>query len=295
VLGTPCVPSGCGRRPACPYPRTLEDRFQGADPATGLLDTQTAAAQQRDARRVIAAVFEPLEALDQDRLGRLLSQIRHNAAHSTFLNYASDLRTVLFHRQNPLPAPQKMIPDPHKGGRSYIIIGHWTASYQAIGTLGLTDLAGPKYTLAMIIVIDYNVGNVQSVCNALQHIGCAAELSRDPARIEKAAGLVLPGVAAFGYAKEALGSAAALVQQAVAAGKPILGICVGHQLLFDESCEYGPHEGLGLVQGAAVPIPPTQTVPHMGWNLVELPGDMDLFADLDRRSTSTSPIPSTSR
>jgi glutamine amidotransferase len=132
----------------------------------------------------------------------------------------------------------------------------------------------------MIIVIDYNVGNVRSVCNALHHIGCEAELSRDPARIEKAAGLVLPGVAAFGYAMEALGDAAEPVQQAVAAGKPILGICVGHQLLFEESCEYGPHRGLGLVQGTVVPIPPDRTVPHMGWNLVELPEDMDLFAGL---------------
>jgi len=132
----------------------------------------------------------------------------------------------------------------------------------------------------MIIVIDYNVGNVRSVCNALQHIGCDAQLSRDPARIEKAAGLVLPGVAAFGYAMEALGSAAGPVQQAVAAGKPILGICVGHQLLFDKSCEYGPHQGLGLVKGTVVPIPPQQTVPHMGWNLVEMPEDMDLFAGL---------------
>ncbi|MBM4026210.1 MAG: imidazole glycerol phosphate synthase subunit HisH [Planctomycetes bacterium] len=132
----------------------------------------------------------------------------------------------------------------------------------------------------MIVVIDYNVGNVQSVCNALQHIGCDAELSRDPARIEKAAGLVLPGVAAFGYAMDALGDAAGPVQQAARAGKPILGICVGHQLLFDESCEYGPHQGLGLVRGQVVPVPPEQTVPHMGWNLVELPPDMDLLAGL---------------
>ena len=132
----------------------------------------------------------------------------------------------------------------------------------------------------MIVVIDYSVGNVRSVCNALQHIGCDAQLSRDPAQIEEAVGLVLPGVAAFGYAMEALGSAAGPVKQAVGTGKPILGICVGHQLLFDESCEYGRHQGLGLVQGEVVPVPPQQTVPHMGWNLVELPADMDLFAGL---------------
>jgi imidazole glycerol-phosphate synthase subunit HisH len=132
----------------------------------------------------------------------------------------------------------------------------------------------------VIAVIDYNVGNVQSVCNAFRHIGCEVELSRDPARIREASGLVLPGVAAFGYAMEALGSAAEPVKAAAAAGKPMLGICVGHQLLFDESCEYGPHRGLGLVRGKVVPVPPEQTVPHMGWNLVELPSDMDLFAGL---------------
>ena len=132
----------------------------------------------------------------------------------------------------------------------------------------------------MIVVIDYSVGNVKSVCNAFRHIGCEVELSRDPARIEKAAGLVLPGVAAFGYAMKALGSAAQPVRQAAAEGKPVLGICVGHQMLFDQSCEYGSHKGLGLIHGNVVPIPPGQTVPHMGWNLVELPEDMDLFTGL---------------
>ncbi len=132
----------------------------------------------------------------------------------------------------------------------------------------------------MIVVIDYSVGNVKSVCNAFRHIGCEVELSRDPVKIGKASGLILPGVAAFGYAMEALGSAAEPVRQAAAAGKPVLGICVGHQMLFDQSCEYGPHKGLGLIHGDVVPIPSGQTVPHMGWNLVELPEDMDLFAEL---------------
>ncbi len=132
----------------------------------------------------------------------------------------------------------------------------------------------------MIVVIDYKVGNVESVCNAFRHIGCQAELSRNPGRIEKASGLVLPGVAAFGYAMEALGSAAEPVKRAAMAGKPILGICVGHQLLFDESTEYGPHAGLGLIRGTVVPVPAEQTIPHMGWNLVELPAEMDLFAGL---------------
>jgi glutamine amidotransferase len=82
----------------------------------------------------------------------------------------------------------------------------------------------------MIVVIDYNIGNVRSVCNAFRHIGCDVELSRDPETVERALGLVLPGVAAFGYAVNALGSAAELVKRAAAVGKPILGICVGYQM-----------------------------------------------------------------
>jgi glutamine amidotransferase len=132
----------------------------------------------------------------------------------------------------------------------------------------------------MIVVIDYNVGNVKSVCNAFRHIGFESELSRDAEAIAEANGLVLPGVAAFGYAMEALGNAAEPIKRAVASGKPILGICVGFQMLFDRSSEYGPHEGLGLVAGNVVPIPTEQVVPHMGWNLVALPSDMDLFDGL---------------
>lgn len=132
----------------------------------------------------------------------------------------------------------------------------------------------------MIVVIDYNIGNVRSVCNALRHIGCEAELSADPKVIEEAAGLVLPGVAAFGYAMNELGTLAELISKAATGGKPLLGICVGYQMLFDQSSEYGPHEGLGLIRGNVVPIPESQTVPHMGWNLVRLPEDMDLFAGL---------------
>jgi len=132
----------------------------------------------------------------------------------------------------------------------------------------------------MIVVIDYNVGNVKSVCNAFRHIGCDVELSCKPEAIESAAGLVLPGVAAFGYAVSALGQLAELIKNAALSGKPLLGICVGHQLLFDQSSEYGRHNGLGLVSGNVVPIPARRRIPHMGWNLVKLPEDMELFKEL---------------
>jgi glutamine amidotransferase len=134
----------------------------------------------------------------------------------------------------------------------------------------------------MLIVIDYNVGNVKSVCNAFRYIGCVAKLSCKPQDINAAAGLVLPGVAAFGYAVSALGPLAELIKELALAGKPLLGICVGYQMLFDQSAEYGRHKGLGLVAGNVVPIPSSQTVPHMGWNLVKLPEDMDLFTGLPR-------------
>ena len=132
----------------------------------------------------------------------------------------------------------------------------------------------------MIVVIDYNVGNVRSVCNAFRHIGCEATLSRDPKTIEQASGLVLPGVAAFGFAVNALGSLAGLVKEIALDGRPLLGICVGYQMLFETSSEYGRHKGLGLIGGDVVPIPPGRVIPHMGWNLVDLPEDMDLFAGL---------------
>ncbi len=132
----------------------------------------------------------------------------------------------------------------------------------------------------MIVVIDYNVGNVKSVCNAFRHIGCDVTLSRESGVIDSADGLVLPGVAAFGYAIGALGALAETVKEVALAGKPLLGICVGYQMLFDKSCEYGQHKGLGLVAGNVVPIPAGRVIPHMGWNMVKLPEDMDLFAGL---------------
>jgi len=134
----------------------------------------------------------------------------------------------------------------------------------------------------MIVVIDYKVGNVESVCKAFKYIGCDVTLSRRPAEIEQAEGLVLPGVAAFGYAIQALGDAATPVKEAALAGKPLLGICVGYQLLFEGSCEYGEHRGLGLIGGHVVPLPAGRVIPHMGWNCVDLPEGMGLFSGLGK-------------
>ena len=78
----------------------------------------------------------------------------------------------------------------------------------------------------------------------------------------------------------ALGSTAEIIKEVAQNGKPLLGICVGYQMLFESSCELGQHKGLGLIKGNIVPLPKNVTVPHMGWNSVELPQDMNLFRQM---------------
>jgi glutamine amidotransferase len=134
----------------------------------------------------------------------------------------------------------------------------------------------------MIIVIDYDVGNVKSVCNAFKYIGCEVKLSCDAVDIDCASGLVLPGVAAFGYAMKALGDTADLIKKFTATGKPLLGICVGYQLLFDQSCEHGRHKGLGLVKGDVIRLPEGRVIPHMGWNEVRMSKEIDIFEGLPK-------------
>ena len=135
----------------------------------------------------------------------------------------------------------------------------------------------------MIVVIDYNVGNIRSVCNAFRYIGCEVKLSREFEDINTASGLVLPGVAAFGYAVSALGALDKQIKEIALSGKPLLGICVGYQMLFEISTEHDEHKGLGLIQGSVIPIPAGRRVPHMGWNSVRIPEDMDLLAGLGKQ------------
>ena len=128
----------------------------------------------------------------------------------------------------------------------------------------------------MIAVIDYGVGNLFSLRSSLRHLGLEAAVTADPEVIRAADRVILPGVGAFGDAMEQLERRGLVpVVQAEAARKPLLGICLGMQLLFEESYEYGRHAGLGLVPGRVCPLAPDLAdpalkVPHIGWNALEL-------------------------
>lgn len=124
----------------------------------------------------------------------------------------------------------------------------------------------------MIRIIDYGVGNLFSLRSSLRAIGINADYTGNPAEIRKADKLILPGVGAFRDAREALRSTGLdrVVQEEAGKGKPLMGICLGMQMLFDRSYEYGEYEGLGLIPGEIVPmegrIPKDLPIPHIGWN-----------------------------
>ena len=130
----------------------------------------------------------------------------------------------------------------------------------------------------MIGIIDYGVGNLFSLCSSCKAIGQDAFVSGNADELAKADRLILPGVGAFGDAANKLRETgmADFVRQQAAAGKPLLGICLGMQLLFEKSYEYGCHEGLGLLKGQVVPmegkLPAELKIPHMGWNALEIRG-----------------------
>ncbi|MCR4407137.1 MAG: imidazole glycerol phosphate synthase subunit HisH [Anaerolineae bacterium] len=138
----------------------------------------------------------------------------------------------------------------------------------------------------MIALIDYGAGNVRSVHKALETVGAEVRLARDPGPLADAEKVVLPGVGAFGDCMDGL-RRAGLVEalgRVVEQGKPLLGICVGMQVLFEEGEEMGHHTGLGLLPGRVIrfsfPPPSRLKIPHTGWNQVEPVRSSPLFDDL---------------
>ena len=128
----------------------------------------------------------------------------------------------------------------------------------------------------MIGIIDYGAGNLFSLCSSCKAIGEEAFVSGDASQLAKADRLILPGVGAFEDAARKLNDSgmAEFVRQQAASGKPLLGICLGMQLLFEKSYEYGCHQGLGLLKGQVVPmegkLPANLKIPHMGWNALDV-------------------------
>ena len=124
----------------------------------------------------------------------------------------------------------------------------------------------------MVAIIDYGVGNLFSLRRSLEYVGAEAVVSGDEAVLRSVGKLILPGVGAFGDAAAKLRATGLdrLVLEEAAAGKPLLGICLGMQLLFEESEEYGLHKGLGLLPGRVVAmegrLPAGLPIPHIGWN-----------------------------
>jgi len=122
-----------------------------------------------------------------------------------------------------------------------------------------------------IVIIDYGMGNLRNVQKAFEHIGVWAHVSSRAQDLAQADALVLPGVGAFGDAMVHLtqGGLVGPIRQSVSEGKPFLGICLGLQLLFDESEEMGTHRGLGILPGRVVRFVPGLKVPHIGWNQLQ--------------------------
>lgn len=137
----------------------------------------------------------------------------------------------------------------------------------------------------MITIIDYGMGNLRSVQKAFERTGHEATITDDPAVLADARKVVLPGVGAFRDAIAALEARHLVepIRALVAGGKPLLGICLGLQLLFERSFEDGEYQGLGVIPGDVVrfELPPEYKVPHMGWNQVRFRRRPPIFAGVD--------------
>ena len=132
-------------------------------------------------------------------------------------------------------------------------------------------------------IVDYGVGNLKSVSNALRYLGETAEIAGDRQGLERADAVILPGVGAFPDAAEKLRAAGLdRVVLDLAGKKPVLGICLGMQLLFDRSEEVRACEGLGLVSGCVKRIETPYKLPHIGWNSLRFPHASPLFRGIDQ-------------
>ena len=138
----------------------------------------------------------------------------------------------------------------------------------------------------MTAIVDYGVGNLFSLQSSLSAIGEPVVVTADPSVLGSADRIILPGVGAFGDAAQKLRDSGldTVLKELAAAGKPLLGICLGMQLLFDKSYEFGEYEGLGLIPGTVRPIadviPADYKIPHIGWNALRFTQASPLFTNI---------------
>jgi len=137
-----------------------------------------------------------------------------------------------------------------------------------------------------VAIIDYGVGNLRSVEKAFAAMGCEAIISGDEKVLREAERLVLPGVGAFAACMKGLKEHGfdRLVKERVSEGTPLLGVCVGMQLLFDESEEFGSTRGLGLLRGSVRKFKGDMVVPHIGWNRIHQTRSHELFGEVEEGS-----------
>lgn len=136
-----------------------------------------------------------------------------------------------------------------------------------------------------IVIIDYGLGNLRSIEKALQYVGAEVEISKEPDAISKADALILPGVGAFRDAMMHFSILERVVKDAVDMGKPLLGICLGMQMLASESHEGGVHKGIDIIPGQVTRFPASELkVPHMGWNSLIIKKDIPLLKGIDNGS-----------
>jgi glutamine amidotransferase len=147
----------------------------------------------------------------------------------------------------------------------------------------------------MITIVDYGMGNLRSVHKAVERVGYDAQVTAEPQEVQNASKIILPGVGAFRDCMHNLEESRLLepVINSIEAGKPFLGICLGLQLLFEESDEFGLHKGMGILPGKVTRFtedirdPETDQlypIPHMGWNTIEITKETPLFAGIENNS-----------
>jgi glutamine amidotransferase len=136
-----------------------------------------------------------------------------------------------------------------------------------------------------LVIIDYGLGNLRSIEKALQYVGAEVEISKDADVIDRADALILPGVGAFRDAMMHFTTLERVVKDAVNDGKPLLGICLGMQMLASESEEGGFHKGIDIIPGRVIRFPVSELkVPHMGWNSLVIRKDIPLLKGIDNGS-----------